>query len=65
MTTACGNRFSQAVIIKATASVNATFALAVVTGSYKVVAHPFLYIAGPKVKPPVKKVDRQLRALFY
>jgi hypothetical protein len=35
------------------------------TGSYKVVAHPFLYIAGPKVKPSVKKMDRRLRALFY
>jgi hypothetical protein len=29
MTTACGNPFSQAVDIKATASVNVTFALAV------------------------------------
>jgi hypothetical protein len=30
----------------------------------KVVAHPFPYTAGPKVKPPVKKEDRRLRALF-
>jgi hypothetical protein len=31
----------------------------------KVVAHPFPYTAGPKVKPPVKKEDRRLRALFF
>jgi hypothetical protein len=56
-----------------TASVNVTFAPAdnrlwksISTGGYKVVAHPFLYTAGPKVKPPVKiKEDRRLRALFY
>jgi hypothetical protein len=30
MTTVCGNGFSQAVVIKATASVNVTFTLAVV-----------------------------------
>jgi hypothetical protein len=53
MTTACGNGCPQAVVIW------------ISIGGYKVVTHPFLYTAGPKVKPPVKKEDRRLRALFY
>jgi hypothetical protein len=75
LVTACGNLFPEAVVIiqPSVKMLHLHWRLpydnrlwkSISTGGYKVVAHLFLYTAGPKVKPPVKKEDHRLRALFY